>query len=339
MDEEYAQHVRNYSSGSSSRAIAVYRLRVEKPGAFLPSYTQQRGRNGPTLADAVSDEVYFLLWPRANVRRVIEGNIEEQIQTFGDSNDVRPLWRRLQWSYEEGADDPHVQDESGTLAEGSGPLPEERRVKRDIFHAMNGLTQALKKGHGAFQRFQNLFSEAMLAPSVVDLERCKQWCEEQAKKEGTRAEVVYQRNYRKFLQQHVRRTVPPPASLKQRVQMVVDTFAEMKDSDDNEPLFTAKAWDEHRKLMKHIAKGCLSDHPKIPLYVEKRTASGLPLFLSLRGTNDVESFHASLKNVLATNSISPQLANMELREFAFRCDCFLGLFLLYFFFSCIFMFS
>ncbi|KAJ3097227.1 hypothetical protein HDU97_005071 [Phlyctochytrium planicorne] len=101
----------------------------------------------------------------------------------------------------------------------------------------------------------------------------------------------------KYALKRVRRTIPEPERLRQRLEAVFKEYSKDGYNDENgQPLLTEKAKAEFRNLLKHVDDGCLSDLPDVCLYrktgVDK---DGLPLYMCCRGTNDVESLHQALE--------------------------------------------
>src|SRR5687768_7926175 len=80
-------------------------------------------------------------------------------------------------------------------------------------------------------------------------------------------EKKYVEDYAYFLDR-ARRTLPSPADLLWRIDKVEALYAKVRDAKSKEPLFNSGAWAEWKNFRKHVAKGCLSDHPDIPLYFE-----------------------------------------------------------------------
>jgi len=66
----------------------------------------------------------------------------------------------------------------------------------------------------------------------------------------------------------VRRYIPAPADLLWRLEQVEALYLNLVDAKTQEPLFRNAAVKEWKQLKKHVSKGCLSDHPSIPLYFE-----------------------------------------------------------------------
>ena len=58
-------------------------------------------------------------------------------------------------------------------------------------------------------------------------------------------------------------------------------------------LYTNDTWNCHNDCLKHVRKGCLSDPLNVPLYEESKVlGNGLTVWESVRGTSQLEGFHA-----------------------------------------------
>lgn len=101
-------------------------------------------------------------------------------------------------------------------------------------------------------------------------------------------EKKYMDDYQYFLDR-VRRHVPAPADLLWRLDKAFTPYANLLDAKSKEPLFSKKARKEWRNLRNHIANGCLSDHPDIPLYFDlprRENGRGPRCYLRLTEVNN-----------------------------------------------------
>ena len=90
----------------------------------------------------------------------------------------------------------------------------------------------------------------------------------------------------------IRRHIPAPEILRSRLNDVMKTYHNMQLNDN--PLITEKVWAVHEKQMKHVMKGCVSDHPEVNYYtlIEDGSKHGsFKHYLCKRGTSQNESFH------------------------------------------------
>ena len=114
----------------------------------------------------------------------------------------------------------------------------------------------------------------------------------------------------KWVLARVRRYVPPPEILFDRVAAVIKMFGPLKDSTTGQPLFTEKAWDMMKNILEHIHRGYYSDPPGIPLYFEVgKDRHGLTLYCCFCGTNDLKGgVHQNLIRRFTSFNVSPRRA-------------------------------
>lgn len=86
--------------------------------------------------------------------------------------------------------------------------------------------------------------------------------------------VKLEKDYDYFLAR-VRRRIPEPQKLHERLDSIFKIYAEIKDHRTHLPLFSKQAKQAWDNLMSHVKKGCLSDHPDIPLYFETESGDTL----------------------------------------------------------------
>ena len=107
---------------------------------------------------------------------------------------------------------------------------------------------------------------------------------------------------KKQLKKFVRRFIPAPALLEERIQSVFDLYSTMEY--EGVLLFTNKTWVTYRDCLEHVRKGCLFDKENCPLYKKgKVLKNGLIVWKSLRGTSQLEGFHAYQVGDFFTSSI------------------------------------
>jgi len=312
----------------AKRCISVKIERLERLGALLPVYVfnkPQSDRQGPTLKDFTAIEesrgksvqVAWPKWAIASVkgevlperRRDDEGHYahgeELTASTLELSHGLEPENTSI------GAQNAQLQSSQNDASF--------TRVKRDVFHAMDCLTQTLSRSHAGFKRFERLLSEAMLPPALEDLRACWEWCHKHYRSLGySRPSDLYGAFYKIFMRDHVRKIIPEPNVLEQRLCLLRDAMADLTDKDSGSELFTEKAHSQFNRLLKHVGKGCISDCPSEPLYRHVRGKNGLQTYASMRGTSRVESWHSVLRNLLSSPNTRPETANARLREGAFR---------------------
>ncbi|KAI3629663.1 hypothetical protein MIR68_011098 [Amoeboaphelidium protococcarum] len=121
--------------------------------------------------------------------------------------------------------------------------------------------------------------------------------------------------YRQYIQRGcVRRSVPPPNELADRLNKVFCSFKEMC------PAFiTADMEAQHGRNMVHVRNGCLSDIPGMVMYVDINSSnSELNHYRNVRGTSGQEGFHRISGGAINASSMSVELAQYLYMEFALR---------------------
>ena len=112
-----------------------------------------------------------------------------------------------------------------------------------------------------------------------------------------------------WINERIRRVVPPPSTILQDVYNLLITFGPLKCTSSNHPLFDTQAWKDARNLLQLIGKGYLSDPPGVSLYIfRRRDENGLAVYHCLRGTNSLEGgVHQNLKRHFGAFNASPGL--------------------------------
>jgi hypothetical protein len=112
-----------------------------------------------------------------------------------------------------------------------------------------------------------------------------------------------------FFAKRIRRRIPKPEILKQRIEKVFMQFKDLVDV-DGKRLFQARHFKIMKNVLKHAEKGCYSDDPKIDLYEKIGTDQhGIPVYRCLRGTSIVESIHQKLIQCFSAFEASPTFAD------------------------------
>jgi len=137
-----------------------------------------------------------------------------------------------------------------------------QRVINDIFHIFQRLKVSPK--HPFQYAFKSKFRDACLIPNVADK---KDVTEKLAQRPiPTTFEHMVAENP-EWVWQRVRRYVPEPTVLLERVKAVLVEFCKQCYNDSNGvPVLNDATKEEIRKIMGHISRGCLSDPPAIPMY-------------------------------------------------------------------------
>ena len=116
-----------------------------------------------------------------------------------------------------------------------------------------------------------------------------------------------------YIALRVRRQIPPPEYLYQRVKAVFDFFQDKEDSKTRKPLFNKLAKEKAKLVLEMIRKGYLPDPPGAEFYVRKTNScgkvmvdkDGLWLYCCIRGTSLIESMHQMLTTSFGHTQAGP----------------------------------
>ncbi len=123
---------------------------------------------------------------------------------------------------------------------------------------------------------------------------------EAKKKEDERVDGLIKRMRRGYWRKHCRFTIAPPKELAQRLLSVYYFFSKLKDPETGNDFFSPGHEAICRKELAYVAKGELSDHPTIPLYIQLRTTkTGLAISRCLRTSSGLEGYHQHLENAVS----------------------------------------
>jgi len=211
---------------------------------------------------------------------------------------------------------------------------EHLRIKLDALHAMMRFQRTLRKKHGCHDHFLSRLRDAFFIINNDDVDNLKSLLKgrfirrRQHSFTGTDDELWrlaeeyvdqrYLSDYTYFAHR-VRRSIPRPKLLEAELRKVVDLYANCIDAATGKQLFTDKTWRVFRSTIKHIRKGCLSDHPDLNYYFLSRvTKDGRRVYYTIRGTSQLEGYHFHLRSLVAQASHSPRLLVSLLRGFNYR---------------------
>jgi len=186
------------------------------------------------------------------------------------------------------------------------------RILGDVWHLFHQFPIPLH--HGLRHPFSRALSSAIFFTDPGD----RRAVEEVLQKMGNMTYEAKLLCKPKWVLARVRRYVPPPEILFDRVAAVIKTFGPLKDSTTGQPLFTEKAWDVMKNILEHIRRGYYSDLPGIPLYFEVgKDRHGLTLYRCCRGTNDLEGgVHQNLIRRFTSFNVSPRRAVNMILDYA-----------------------
>ena len=139
--------------------------------------------------------------------------------------------------------------------------------------------------------------------------------------EDKRVDQLIKRVRRGYWRLHCRFSIAPPRALARRLLSVYYFFREMNDPETGRPFFSSGHEKICRRELGYVAKGELSDHPSIPLYVElRRTATGLVISRCLRTSSGLEGYHQHLENAVSkcAKSAGLQYTEAMTNEFDWR---------------------
>ena len=112
---------------------------------------------------------------------------------------------------------------------------------------------------------------------------------------------------------HTRR-VPRPGLLARRVDAVIRAFEAVdnvsKGTIDYDPIITAAVLNEHRKQIKIIQDGQVSDPNDRPMYIDVGQGSVIKNFVCVRGTNGLEGGHEHMKKLVDVVYMNPNTINV-----------------------------
>jgi hypothetical protein len=190
------------------------------------------------------------------------------------------------------------------------------RILMDIFHIMQRYTSTAGTTHALFKLFCSCLSDAffVMDPNQVDeLRHLIKVTRGLSQEEADRISF-------KYFKRRVRRIVPRPDLLAQRVDFVIRVFEEIDSVQDDanpDPLITRAVLKEHKNQMKLILAGYCSDPVDRSMY---RDIGGKVIrkFLCMRGTNGLEGFHRHLRAFIDVIYMNPRILNVLFHEFMSR---------------------
>lgn len=167
-------------------------------------------------------------------------------------------------------------------------------IKGDAFHCIDHLGDGCaSKKDPMFGVFMRAVSSAFFVINQNDKKDLIKWLKEHRSK--TDAEIDdLPRSY--FMRSpHVRRHIPPPIELSNRLSVVIAAFEDVVMA-NGKPLFRQKStkWqdsmlDAVAKMQKQILCGCISDPPGMEMYIiTGRNSSGLATYKCIRGSSQLE---------------------------------------------------
>ena len=226
----------------------------------------------------------------------------------------------LMFGYGAGAAQPDSQPPAPPPVAPAAPpadAPATHRVLVDILHIfLRYEAGCTSKADPLFGLFMHHMMNAIFKDNEHDLSIAKTWL---AKVRGFTPEQI-SRVSPQWFRRHVRRVVPEPKELAERVAAVYAEYQDKLKADGD--IFFRQGNGEHAMhvvhagVMKHILSGCLSDPPGVNLYYcVHETKDGLPTFRCVRSSSQLEGFHFHLRRIIRGYYSSPLLVDAILLSF------------------------
>jgi hypothetical protein len=194
------------------------------------------------------------------------------------------------------------------------------RVKLDIFHLIQRISKTLSMRHGAYKAFHAVLRDMLYDVCSEDVAELAERLEARVSNlvdfgaSETRSKVAAALHaHARWVHRNVRRKVPSPAELIERINRVCNMFATIMDVESKKPFFSDATWKAVAGVLMHVRKGCVSDVPGLPLYYRV----GNKLYCT-RGTSALEGFHYHLRRALHAHQVSPLMAHLTIAEFVRR---------------------
>jgi hypothetical protein len=184
------------------------------------------------------------------------------------------------------------------------------RILGDIRHLM---AQLPIKRHGLRRPFARALRDAFFDYDLEDKATITSFLDE---KGVTFESMLCQ--HPTWLLQRVKRFVPSPEKLFERVSKTFSVYGPLKDAKPNgQPLFREDAWDNCKTILENIQRGYYSDPPNISLYfTHGKDKYGLMRYRCIRGTNGIEiGVHQNVIWWFGTFNTAPDFAVELLRDY------------------------
>lgn len=189
-------------------------------------------------------------------------------------------------------------------------------VRLDAFHAMKRISDVISTKNPFSALFMGKLRDAIFEINATDKEKVTQVLAKSGKSfESTllqKPDWIFQR---------VRRLIPTPEILKQRIESVITEFSHQKYTHHRHGiLLNEKAKKELKTLLSdHVSKGCLSDPPGVSLYFKNgEDSDNLQIYRCIRGTNTVELWHQYIEMRFGSWNAGPRFANAAMLVLADR---------------------
>jgi hypothetical protein len=183
---------------------------------------------------------------------------------------------------------------------------EDTRVKQDVFHLHQRIE--VPRQHPHQWTFFTKLRDAMMIFHQEDLAKVTSVVE---KEFGCSFDDYLAQNP-DWVFKRVRRFIPPPKELRERIERVVNEFKrpEYIDPATRKPLLSKDALAQIDNILKHVDHGCVSDPKNVKLYYDtgKFDKYKLRIYRCVRGTNSVEGgVHQKLSLKLRMWNAGPEV--------------------------------
>jgi hypothetical protein len=312
------------STLSNSRVIALGTI-----SALSGNWNNYKISKGRVVVKviAVINPDFELKYPLGDKKYLGEYISENQNEGFEILVDIRTLRGHSETTWTQSAVTQVIESASRKQSRNSREIADEifvrpmsnaihytSRVKLDAWHAMDRIY--LPQNHAMTAEFRSALRDAIFKVDSSDYERLARVLQ----MKNIDIKKVKETNW-KYFARRVRRVIPEPKELGERVRMVIRFYRDKRDKllGDKPLFYNDESIASAKSLLNHIDLGCLSDHPDVQLYTKiGEDADGLPLYHCVRGTSGTESVHQKLIKRFSAYSAGPRFTDALLREHRHR---------------------
>ena len=206
---------------------------------------------------------------------------------------------------------------------------ERNHIKGDSFHFMQAYKKTTKKRHGIAEYFSGALRDAIFMADPDTMEEKREeladqlYSDKKSRYHLNREEAEKEAKRRLYcpsskVLSDVPRTIPSPKLLEERVQRVVNTCANIRDSGTGEVFFSKETWKVHNNFILKIRAGTVSDKPGFDYYYTTTNSAGKQTLWCIRGTSQLEGFHKHLRHMFPGFHTSSLLSTLLLAMFVYR---------------------
>ena len=211
-----------------------------------------------------------------------------------------------------------------------GCLGEDLLVLLDPFHAIKRLTDTHAcKLHPLYRQLSIDLSNALFHWNDADVKLCRAYLKSRcaasvAHVEGERESVEHSAAAWKFIKRHSRRHLRDKATQRAMILHVLATYNAVEPDKKGRVLLHRSFVQAVKQLLVHVDLGCLQDPPTHiqPIYLDLGPINSHELaphrWLCMRGTSQLEGFHAKLARLLPGDFVSAKLADAIILSYLHR---------------------